>query len=286
MEYRNRLQQFGPGPSEAEITSYVRKAGELAAANTGVEIYKACLSCLDVTWLSETDNEEGISSNAEGLLELWAHNPQLPPFAAVCVFPNFVDTVGLAVGDSNVRIASVAGAFPDAQTFLEVKMLEAAMAVENGADEIDIVMNPGLILAGKYEEAANEIETIRREIGEDVTMKVIIESGVLGSHGNIRAASLLAMMAGADFVKISTGRKAVGATAESAAAICCAIRDYAAATGRKVGFKAAGGVRTPEQATDMYSVVESVLGREWLNPALFRIGSSTLYRDLLARLGI
>ena len=284
MEYRNRLQEFGAGPSDAEIAGILARAAKLAAGNANSGVYKTCMSCLDLTTLGPSDNEESVAAFAKKALEMATGRRDVPMVASICVYPNFVDTVGLAVGDSGVRITSVAGGFPSAQTYLEVKMLEAAMAVENGADEIDVVMNPGQIIAGRYEEAANEIETIRGEIGEDVTLKVIIEAGELPSRGHVRTASLLAMMAGADFVKTSTGKGSVGATPEAAAEMCCAIRHYTASTGRKVGFKAAGGIKTAYDAVLYYSIVETALGREWLDPSLFRIGASSLASDLLTNI--
>lgn len=278
MEYKNRLKEFGQGPSEAAINELVEKARGFAP---GAEAYRTCLTCLDATSLGAADNEESIAAFVRGVLERCGRKKDVPMVASICVYPNFVDTVGLALGDSGVRITSVAGGFPDAQTYLEVKMLEAAMAVENGADEVDIVMNPGLVLAGRYEEAANEVEMIRGEVGEDVTLKIIIETGALADSGLVRTAALLSMMAGADFVKTSTGKGAVGATPEAAAAICCAIRDYAAATGHKVGFKAAGGVRTAREAALYYAIVDAILGAQWLDPALFRIGASSLIGELI-----
>ena len=181
-----------------------------------------------------------------------------------------------------MRITSVAGGFPAAQTFLEVKMLEVSMAVENGADEVDIVLNVGKMLKGHYDEAANEVEMIRGEMGEEITLKVIIESGALKSPDLIRKASLLSMFAGTDFVKTSTGKIDVAATPEAAVVMCRAIRDYYEKTGRKVGFKAAGGVRTPEDAVLYYTIVEEILGKEWLTTDLFRIGASSAANNLLS----
>lgn len=278
------MDEFGEGPQVAEIEKYAVAAAQTVKKNLTAAVYAKCLECLDVTWLGADCGERMIAENVRRVGETNART-ELPSVASVCVYPNFVDTAGVAAGDSNIRICSVAGGFPDGQTFLEVKMLEAAMAVENGADEIDIVMNPGLILDGKYEEAANEIEIIRAEIGEDVTMKVIVESGVLADSTLIRNASLLAMMAGADFVKSSTGRNATGVTPQAAVAMCCAIRDYKIATERRIGFKASGGVSDPHAAALIYTIVESILGSEWLDPSLFRIGSSSLYPRLLSELG-
>lgn len=180
-----------------------------------------------------------------------------------------------------MRITSVAGGFPASQTFIEVKALEVAMAVENGADEIDVVMNVGKVLTGAYDEAASEVELLRNEV-RDVVFKVIIESGALKSPELIRKASLLSMLAGADFVKTSTGKTDVAATPEAAFVMCHAIKDYYNATGRKVGFKAAGGVRTPSDAALYYTIVEEVLGKEWITTDLFRIGASSAANNIIS----
>ena len=161
-------------------------------------------------------------------------------------------------------------------------MLEVAMAVENGADEVDIVLNVGKMLTGAYDEAANEVEMIRSEMDKDIVLKVIIESGALKTPELIRKASLLSMLAGADFVKTSTGKIDVAATPEAAVVMCQAIKDYYEKTSRKVGFKAAGGVRTPEDAALYYTIVERILGKEWLTTDLFRIGASSAANNLLS----
>ena len=178
-------------------------------------------------------------------------------------------------------ITSVAGAFPASQSFIEVKALEVAMAIENGADEIDIVLNPGMMIAGHESEAASEVEVLREE-AKDVVLKVIIESGALKTPELIRRASLVSMFAGADFVKTSTGKIDVAATPEAAFVMCHAIKDYYNLTGRKVGFKAAGGVKTPEDAALYYTIVEEVLGKEWLTTDLFRIGASSAANNLIS----
>ena len=160
-------------------------------------------------------------------------------------------------------------------------MLEVAMAIENGADEVDVVLNVGKILSKAYDEAANEIEVLREE-AEDATLKVIIESGALSTCDNIYQASLLAMAAGADFIKTSTGKIDISATPEAAVVMCHAIKAYHQKTGRKVGFKAAGGIRTAEEASLYYTIVEQILGSEWLTSDLFRIGASSLANNILS----
>lgn len=282
MEYTDKLHGFGAGPADHEIDELVGRAEELSRRNSNADVHRNCFACLDLTMLDITDSEEGVAEFAGLVMALGTRFPDMPAPAAICVYPNFVSSAGLVTGDSGMRIASVAGGFPSGQTYLEVKMLEAAMAVENGADEIDMVMSVGQMLTGHMEETASEIEMLRDEIGQDVTLKVILETGVLPSYGAVRQAAMLAMLAGADFIKTSTGKSPVSATPAAAVAMCCAIRDFHARTGRRVGFKAAGGIRTSEQATLYYSIVESVLGPEWLGPQLFRIGASSLANSILS----
>ena len=222
-----------------------------------------------------------VTELARKAVEFYKAFPHIPNVASICIYPSFVETVGVAVDGTPMRITSVAGGFPASQTYLEVKALEVAMAIENGADEIDIVLNVGHMLTGEYDEAANEVEVIRKEMDDDIVLKVIIESGALKTPELIRKASLLSMFAGADFVKTSTGKIDVAVTPEAAVVMCEAIRDYYARTGRKVGFKAAGGVRTPEEAVLYYTIVEEILGKEWLTTELFRIGASSAANNLL-----
>ena len=207
--------------------------------------------------------------------------PHLQNVASICVYPPFVETVGLNIDGTPLRITSVAGGFPSSQTFLEVKMLEVAMAIENGADEVDVVINVGEILSGAYDEAANEIEVLRGE-SDGATLKVILETGALKSPELIYNASLLAMAAGADFIKTSTGKIDVSATPEAAVVMCKAINEYYQKTGRKVGFKAAGGIRTAEDAALYYTIVKEILGEEWLTTELFRIGASSAANNILS----
>ena len=246
MEYANHLKEYAPAPSEARVAEEVARMREIAVRNHNKEVYKFCYSAIDLTTLSCNDSVESVTEFARKTVEFNRIFPDVPNVASICIYPSFVETVGLAVDGTPMRITSVAGGFPAAQTFLEVKALEVAMAIENGADEVDIVLNVGRMLTGEYDEAANEVETIRAEMDPDIVLKVIIESGALKTPGLIRDASLLSMLAGADFVKTSTGKIDVAATPEAAVVMCLAIKDFYEKTGRKVGFKAAGGVRTPD----------------------------------------
>ena len=282
MEYNNILNEYAPAWSEAQVAERVEAIKAAAHRNENVEVYKFCLSAVDLTTLTCNDSVASVTDFAKRTVTFAEKYPGIPNVASICVYPSFVETVGLAVDGTPMRITSVGGGFPASQTFLEVKMLEVAMAVENGADEVDIVLNVGKMLQGEYSEAAAEVEVIRSEMDADVVLKVIIESGALKTPDLIRKASLLSMAAGADFVKTSTGNIDVAATPEAAVVMCEAIKDYYEKTGRKVGFKAAGGVRTPEDAALYYTIVEEVLGAEWLTTDLFRIGASSAANNLLS----
>ncbi len=281
MEYTSVLNGYGDGISDEMVASTVAEARGAAPANMRRDVYSLCYSCIDLTSLNVTDTDDRISAFARKAAEFRSHFPDIPNVASICVYPAFVDTVGLSIGDADIAITSVSGGFPSSQTFLEVKMLETAMAVENGADEIDIVLSLRDFLSGNYEQAANEISLLKAEAGEDVVLKVIIESGALQRPELIYKASVLSMLAGADFIKTSTGKIPVPATPEAAVVMCTAIRDYHAKTGRKVGFKAAGGVATACDAALYYTIVERILGQGWLTPEFWRIGASSLANNLL-----
>lgn len=281
MEYANHLNEYVAAPTAEEVAQEVAAICESARANNTTDVYKFCLSAIDLTTLSPCDEEQSVAEFARRAAELTVEYPHLPGVASICVYPPFVETVGLEIDAMPLRITSVAGGFPSSQTFLEVKMLEVAMALENGADEVDIVLNVGKILSGALDEAANEVEVLREE-SDGATLKVILETGALRTPELIRQASLLAMQAGADFIKTSTGKIDVAATPEAAVVMCHAIKDYYAKSGRQVGFKAAGGIRTAEEAALYYTIVKEILGEEWLTPELFRIGASSLANNLLS----
>lgn len=281
MEYANHLNEYAAAPTAEEVASEVASLRSKAEENNTCEVYKFCFSAIDLTTLSPCDEEQSVAAFARRAAEFSLDYPHIPNVASICVYPPFVETVGLEIDATPLRITSVAGGFPSSQTFLEVKMLEVAMAIENGADEVDIVLNVGKILSGALDEAANEVEVLREE-SEGATLKVILETGALRSPELIREASLLAMQAGADFIKTSTGKIDVAATPEAAVVMCHAIKDYYTQSGRQVGFKAAGGIRTAEDAVLYYTIAKEILGEEWLTPDLFRIGASSLANNLLS----
>ncbi|MBO5656133.1 MAG: deoxyribose-phosphate aldolase [Rikenellaceae bacterium] len=282
MDYTKLLDQYSAVPTADQVADRVAQITAAAPRNYTAEVYRNCFAAIDLTTLDCTDSESSVEEFVRKAVEFRAHYPAIPDVASICVYPSFVETVGVGLGSSNIAITSVAGGFPASQTFIEVKMLEVAMAAESGADEVDVVINVGEMLTGDYDRMANTLEVLRGEIDDEVVLKVIVESGALRTPELIYKASLLAMMAGADFVKTSTGKTDVSATPEAAVVMCQAIRDYYEATGRKVGFKVAGGVRTAEQAALYYTIVEEILGAEWLTPSLFRIGASSLANNLIS----
>ena len=274
MDYSVLLDKYAPVASDSIVDAVVAKAKAEMDRNRNEEVYKFCFSALDLTTLSGSDSVRSVAEFVKKAVDVPAKYPGMPNVATICVYPSFVDIVGLGVAGTNIGVTSVAGGFPAAQTFLEVKMLEVAMAIENGADEIDVVMSAGEMVEGEFDRLANDLELLCKEAGQEVTFKVIIESGMLEKAEDVYRASLLAIFSGADFVKTSTGKSQYGATPRSAMVICNAIKDYYLQTGINVGIKLAGGIRTVDDAVLYYTIVENMLGKEWLTPSLFRIGAS------------
>lgn len=264
-----------------QIEAILSKVRESVSGNARREVYVSLFSMLDLTTLSPRDTEHSVSEFADQVMAFYGDHPELPNVASICVFPPFVESVGLVIDGSQMRITSVAGGFPASQTFLEVKALEVAMAVESGADEIDVVIPIGKILTGDYDDARSEIELLRIEAA-DTTLKVIIESGELCDAQHIYDASMVAIDGGADFIKTSTGKSEISATPEAVVVMCQAIKDHYERSGERVGIKVAGGVRTTDDALLYYTIVEHMLGAEWLSADLFRIGASSLANNLLS----
>lgn len=249
--------------------------------NDNLEVKKQILHCIDLTTLKCTDTEESVMKLTEKVNEFVDKYPDLDNVAAICVYPNMAEIVSNTLEADDVKIACVSGGFPSSQTFMEVKVAETAMALHTGAEEIDIVMPVGKFLCGDYEGMCDEIGELKDICGEK-PLKVILETGALMTASNMKKAAILAMYSGADFIKTSTGKEAVSATPEAALVMCEAIREYYKETGRKVGFKAAGGIDTIKKALAYYTIVKEVLGEEWLNNGLFRIGTSRLTNLLLS----
>ena len=249
--------------------------------NNTIDVKKEILHCIDLTTLKCTDTEESIMKFTEKVNEFVDKYPDLDNVAAICVYPNMAEIVSDSLEADNVKIACVSGGFPSSQTFMEVKVAETAMAIHAGAEEIDIVMPIGKFLCNDYEGMCDEIGELKDICGEK-TLKVILETGALRTASNIKKAAILAMYSGADFIKTSTGKEAISATPEAALVMCEAIKEYHRETGRKVGFKAAGGIDSVKKALAYYTIVKEVLGEEWLNNGLFRIGTSRLTNLLLS----
>ena len=249
--------------------------------NNNIDVKKEIFHCIDLTTLKCTDSEESVMKFTEKVNEFVDKYPDLENVAAICVYPNMAEIVSDSLEADNVKIACVSGGFPSSQTFMEVKVAETAMALHAGAEEIDIVMPIGKFLCGDYEGMCDEIGELKDICGEK-PLKVILETGALRTASNIKKAAILAMYAGADFIKTSTGKEAISATPEAALIMCEAIKEYHLETGRKVGFKAAGGIDSVKKALAYYTIVKEVLGEEWLNNGLFRIGTSRLTNHLLS----
>ncbi len=244
------------------------------------DIYKFLFNCIDLTTLRATDSPRSVADFTERVNAFEEEHPEMKNVAAICVYPNFAQVVRAVLEVSSVDIACVAGGFPSSQTFPEVKVAEVALAVEGGADEIDIVLNVGYFLDGDYEGLCDEIAEIKHSC-RDARLKVILESGALKTAENIRNAAILSMYSGADFIKTSTGKEYPGADLQAAYVMCQCIKEYYEKTGRLVGFKPAGGVRTPEDAVGYYCIVREVLGEKWLTNEFFRLGASGLANNLL-----
>lgn len=251
-------------------------------ANNRTEIYKKLYSCIDLTSLNSTDSNETIWRLVEKVNQFDGSNPEIDNVAAICVYPIFAHTVKEAL-TADVKIACVSGGFPSSQTYTEIKIAETALAVADGADEIDVVINVGKFLEGDYEEMCVELSEIK-ESCRNATLKVILETGALQTASNIHKASILSIYSGADFLKTSTGKGYPGASREAAYVMCQAIHSYYAKTGQKIGLKVAGGITTPEEAIEYYTIVKEVLGEEWCDNTLFRVGASRLANNLLSRI--
>lgn len=249
--------------------------------NDTAEVKKFLFHCIDLTTLKCTDSEQSVMKFTEKVNEFDDKYPDLDNVAAICVYPNMAEIVNDTLEADHVNIACVSGGFPSSQTFTEVKVAETAMALHAGADEIDIVIPVGKFLEGDYEGMCDEIEELKEVCG-DKHLKVILETGALKTASNIKKASILSMYSGADFIKTSTGKENPAATPEAAYVMCNAIKEYHRDTGRKIGFKPAGGINTVKDALIYYTIVKEVLGKEWLNNQLFRLGTSRLANLLLS----
>ena len=284
----NYLEKYAYTPDQ----ELMGRALELIAANLEniacEQVYKECFSMMDLTTLKTDDTQASVARLVGKVNSFRESYPEWPLPASVCVYPNFAVTVA-SERKCDFNITVVSACFPSSQSFLEVKLKECEIAVEQGADEVDIVLALSKFLAGDYEGAAEEIRQVRACIdkvaqaqGRKVHLKVILETGLLRTPENIAQASFLAMEAGADFIKTSTGKVDVNATPMSAYVMCECISKFYQATGKKIGFKPAGGISLAADAICYYSIVSSILGKEWLNKDLFRFGVSRVANSILA----
>lgn len=257
---------------------------EKVAENDTVDVKRFLFSCIEYTTLKVTDSETSVMAFVDRVNQWDNEMPDLPHPATICVYPCFASIVNETLAVDGVEIACVSGSFPSSQTFLEVKIAETALAIKDGATEIDMVMPIGRFLAGDEEGVVDEIREMKAVCGDSVALKVILETGCLKTPENIRRASFLAMNAGADYIKTSTGKEKISATPEAAYVMCQCIKEYFAQTGRRVGFKPAGGLRTSMDAIIYYTIVKEVLGDEWLNNRLFRLGTSSLADVIISEL--
>jgi deoxyribose-phosphate aldolase len=251
------------------------------AENNNTDVHKFLFNTIDLTTLKSTDSPQSVAQFTERVNAFDEEYPQLKNVAAICVYPCFAQLVRTVLDVSEVDIACVSGSFPSSQTFTEVKVAETALAVEGGADEIDIVFNLGNYNDGDYEEVCDEIIE-QKSACRDARLKVILETGALKTAKNIKNASILSLYSGADFLKTSTGKEFPGATLEAAYVMAQCIKEYYEKTGTMVGFKASGGVATTEEAVQYYTVIKEVLGEQWLTNEYFRIGASRLANNLLS----
>lgn len=280
-KYNFVLNDYTPAPCEAEISERLKTILEKLKENDTVEVKKFLFSCIDLTTLKCTDSEESVLRFTEKVNEFEEKYPELPSVAAICVYPNFAKIVSESLEIESVGIACVSGGFPSSQTFQEIKVAETAMAIHDGATEIDIVLSVGKFLSSDYEGACDEIQELKSVCG-DKHLKVILETGALKSAENIKKASILSIYSGADFIKTSTGKEPPAATPEAAYVMCSTIKEYYAKTGTKIGFKPAGGINSVNDALVYYTIVKEILGEEWLTNELFRLGTSRLANLLLS----
>ncbi len=278
------LKTYNTEISDQEVIDAVAKIkAKKVEENNTKEVHKLLFNCIDLTTLATEDYDRKVMDFTKKVNEFEDKFPDLKNVAAICVYPNFAQVVHDTLEVEGVNIACVSGGFPSSQTFIEVKIAETGMALAQGADEIDIVQSVGEFLDENYEEMCDEIQELKAVCGEK-HLKVILETGALKSCSNIMKASILSIYSGADFIKTSTGKQKPAATPEAAYAMCQIIKQYHEKTGTKIGFKPAGGINTVEDAVLYYSIVKEVLGEEWLNNKLFRLGTSRLANMLLSKI--
>ena len=284
-KYEDALRKYNTNLDDAAVREAVRKIiAEKVPENDTMDVKKFLFGSIELTTLKTTDSDTSVLAFTERVNDFDNEYPDLPHVATICVYPCFAKTVSESLEVDGVEIACVSGSFPSSQARIEVKVAETALAVADGATEIDIVMPVGKFLSGDYEGVCDDIAEMKAACGESVPMKVILETGALKTASNIKKASILSMYAGADYIKTSTGKMEPAATPEAAYVMCQAIKEYYDETGIQIGFKPAGGINSVMDAIIYYTIVKEVLGEKWLTNKWLRLGTSRLANMLLSEL--
>lgn len=282
-KYEEVLAKYNLEISDADVQAAVKDLiANKVPENDTVEVKKFLMGSIELTTLSCTDSDTSVMAFTERVNAFDNSYPDLPHVATICVYPCFAEVVKDTLEVDGVEIVCVSGSFPSSQTFSEVKVAETALAIKDGATEIDIVMPVGKFLSGDYEGVCEDITELKNVCGKDVPMKVILETGCLKTAQNIKKASILSMYAGGDYIKTSTGKEKVSATPEAVYVMCQAIKEYYDATGIQIGLKPAGGINTVMDAITYYTIVKEVLGEKWLTNKWFRLGTSRLANIFLS----
>ncbi|MBR3546568.1 MAG: deoxyribose-phosphate aldolase [Bacteroidaceae bacterium] len=283
-KYEQALKLYNTSIDDADVAAKVAEIIEKKVPeNDTLDVKKFLMGSIELTTLKTTDSEESVLRFTERVNAFDNEYPDLPHVATICVYPCFASIVSQSLEVEGVEVACVSGSFPSSQALIEVKVAETALAIKDGATEIDIVMSVGKFLSEDYESICDEISELKAICGEH-KMKVILETSLLGNASNIKKASILAMYSGADYIKTSTGKEKSVATPEAAYVMCEAIKEYYDKTGIQIGFKPAGGLNTVHDALVYYTIVKEVLGEKWLTNQWFRLGTSRLANLLLSEI--
>ena len=284
-KYEEALAKYNTNIDDQAVRDAVRKIiAEKVPENDTIDVKRFLFGSIELTTLKTTDSDTSVLAFTERVNDFDNEYPDLPHVATICVYPCFAKTVSESLEVDGVEIACVSGSFPSSQARIEVKVAETSLAVADGATEIDIVMPVGKFLSGDYEGVCEDISELKAACGENVPMKVILETGAIKTASNIKKASILSMYAGADYIKTSTGKLEPAATPEAAYVMCQAIKEYYDETGIQIGFKPAGGINTVMDAIIYYTIVKEVLGEKWLTNKWLRLGTSRLANMLLSEL--
>ena len=284
-KYEQALAKYNCDLDDQQVADAVKKIiAEKVHENDTLDVKKFLFGSIELTTLKTTDSDESVMAFTERVNQFDEQYGNLPHVATICVYPCFAKTVHDTLEVDGVEIACVSGSFPSSQALIEIKVAETALAVKDGATEIDIVMPVGKFLSGDYETMCEDIQELKNTCGENVAMKVILETGCLKTASNIKKASILSMYSGADYIKTSTGKEKISATPEAAYVMCQAIKEYYDETGIQIGFKPAGGINSVMDAMIYYTIVKEVLGEKWLTNKWFRLGTSRLANLLLSEI--